>query len=316
MTRTPFERETPLRRSGWFNLREIFVVLMTLTLGTAASGQEQPRNLVLGSGAPPTNRGVALLLHADATLSIDSAPESLCGIHLDDWRQARTRLPGDGRWHVVVAYAVAPADSTLDVNGVTFGIRHTPNVRVLSSGSCNGADGIAIPQGKWPASDTGISMVFVPRSVGPLVPIHWFIVNAKGPGYFEATPNPDDDLGGNVANSYAPPQLAAFSAYGRIGFELDGALPTPGADNPDGICCLEEKCIGRSRLECAFYHGDFLGPVADCDRDRPCRPEADRGGCCLPGGCELRTLRSCALAGGRFLGEKTGCAPDACAGGK
>ncbi|MCC7140734.1 MAG: hypothetical protein IT349_01410 [Candidatus Eisenbacteria bacterium] len=284
----------------------VFACVVALFVGWLA----RPATVRAANGA-----GV-VLLHVEAGISPDTPPEAICDAPaLSSIEGVLTRLPADGRSAVVFAYAAFAPDTVVDLRAVTFGIRHTANVKIHASGICNGG-ALSIPTPGWPGSGSGISYMFDPADQRPLVPLYWFVVACKGPGYFEITPNPNRHMGGNFANSATPALLQPISLYGAIGFDLEGFAPIPGTPAPRGACCLGERtCITYTKEECLYYYGDWLGSASDCERDAPCLPEADRGACCLASGCQFLTQRDCTRAEGRYLGDKLACEPGRCDGG-
>lgn len=278
------------------------------------------RRLVLGlwavsllwpsaSSAVTTNKGVVLVLHAVTDSGWELGDTRSCEtVSLGSLSQVKTRLRGDGKPQLVMLYAAFPPDSAGDVAGACFGIRYTDNVRVLSFGACNGK-GLEASAAGWPASGSGTSTAVIPAATGNLVPLYWFALSAKGPGKFSVEPHPLVNLGAKVANSALPSVLAPVTGFGRVGFDLEGEVPTPGqVVAKQGICCVD-GCWFLSDLECAHYAGVFLGPnVTDCE-ELPCGGGGPplKGGCCLPGGCEPYSAVDCARLGGYFLGEGVDC---------
>ena len=259
------------------------------------------------------NAGGVLVLHCATQVSPETPADKLCeAAILSQSSDALTRFPGDGKRVVVFVYAAFDADSVVDMRAVTFGLRFTANVKIAGSGICNGG-GLAIPTPGWPSSGTGVSFMFDPSSKERMVPIYWFLVSCVGPGYFEVTPNPNQHMGGNFADSSVPALLEPVAGYGAIGFDLEGSIPVPGQLVPSGACCLGERtCIQFTKEECLYYFGEWLGPSIDCAKDDPCQPEADFGACCMSAGCQTLTRRECTKQGGTFLGEKVPCQGDPC----
>lgn len=290
-----------------------------LGLGLAAFGSvalaedDDPGMMTIyGAGKAPSQEGAVLALHAEPALDPDGDAASFCAPgSIADAAGARIRLPGDGTWHVIRAYLATGPDSSLALAGATFGVRYTPNVKVRGQGLCNG-EGIGVPGGEYPASGTGTGFTFRPIKTGRCIPVAWFVVSARGPGYFEVTPHPRPELAGRLASPTAPPRLSPITGYGRVGFELDGSIPEPGTTLPMGSCCLDDACFQTTEAECTFYKGQYLGTTVTCAPDNFCRADADRGACCLPSGCAQKTRRDCLAAGGTFLGELKPCTADAC----
>jgi hypothetical protein len=254
-----------------------------------------------------TNRGGAFVLHACSGADSESDQTNGCpadsGVHR--LSQVRVRLRGDGKPHLVKLFAAFPEDSLGEIAGTCFGIRYSANVRVWSSGACNG-DGIEASAVGWPASGGGTTISLSPMGRGTLIPLYWFLLSAKGPGYFEIVPHPLTSLGARFGNGSMPPRLEPVVGFGRIGFDVDGVLPVPGGETQTGGCCLE-GCLVLSKVECDFYKGLFLGPNVKTCIEMPCSEHALKGGCCLPSGCEAHTPRDCARLGGDFLGEGVDC---------
>lgn len=267
----------------------------------------------LAGSAAAKNEGGVLVLHSDLSVSPDTPTDQICGAAtLKGLEAVKTRLPGDGRRAVIFLYAAFPADSVVDLRAVTFGLRYTANIKVSQCGPCNGG-GLAIPTPGWPAAGAGVSFIFEPAVETALVPIYWFIVTCKGPGYFEVTPNPNQGMGGNFADSRAPALTAPIAGYGAVGFDLEGHRPTPGEAAPRGSCCVGERtCLTLTKEECMYYFGDWLGTEVDCVRDEPCQPESEIGACCLPSGCQPTTRRECTRNGGAYLGDKVSCEGSPC----
>jgi len=260
-----------------------------------------------------TNDGGVLLLHVASDIAWEPGEQDPCeGAPLESWDQARTRLPADGIPRLVVLYAAFPPDSTGEVAGTCWGVRYSEQVKLWSSGSCS-PGGFDLPNMGWPASDGGISVVNQPFKLalkGKPVPLYWFAVSSKEPGFLEIVPNPNPQLGGKFGNTDALAFLSPVAGYGRIGFDADGYVPEPGSRPPEGACCLD-ICYALAKNECDFYQGIFLGSGTTCDND-PCGPDALKGACCLTGGCEMFTLLDCARLGGVSLGEAVSCGNRPC----
>jgi len=185
--------------------------------------------------------------------------------------------------------------------GLCFGVNYPQNVKVLAFGACNGG-GLMIPDGGWPSSGSGTSVVNSAPKSGALIPEYWFAVSSKGPGYFALTPNPRPDFGGTFANSEPLPSVAPVTEYGRIGFGMEGRLPRPGGPMPRGACCLDDGCHVISEIDCRYFSGVFLGEGVKCD-PYVCTATALKGACALPSGCEPASRLECARMGGTFLGD-------------
>ncbi len=256
--------------------------------------------------AEATNAGGVLILHVEDRYELGSY--RMCGsLSLEYREQAVTRLPGDGQPYLVGCYAAFPPGHPGHVRALSFGIRHTQNVRVISLGPCN-EGGMIIPSQEWPASGGGVSLPFPAHmtKAGELASIYWFAVLSDGEGFLELTPHPVYRLGGTFVDAEMPPREESITGYGRIGFDQDGYLPMPGESHLRGACCTPEGCWIRTELECRHYEGVFLGVGAGCGSE-PCGDFALKGGCCLQEGCEEHTWMNCILLGGHFLGEGVLC---------
>jgi hypothetical protein len=257
------------------------------------------------AGAVRDNEAGVLLLHAytgrDWELGQPGCfPDSL----LQDPELVTTRLKGDGMPHLVRVYAGFASDTVSEIAAFSFGIRYSDNVRILSSGACIG-DGMEIPNSGWPASGGGIMANCSPPVRGRMIPLYWFAMSAKGPGFFEIVPHPLLNAGARFASGSMPPHVAAITGFGKLGFDLEGFSPIPGTKEVEGGCCVG-SCFPLSSIECAYYRGTFLGTNVKCDQ-LPCGENPLRGGCCLPAGCEEHSALDCARLGGIFLGEGVGC---------
>lgn len=256
-------------------------------------------------GDAPLNSSGVLLLHVEGPYELGSY--RMCGsLSLDSWDKAVTRLPGDGQPYLIGCYAAFPPDVPVQVRVISFGIRYTPNVRVVALGPCN-EGAIIIPGMDWPASGGGVSVPFLGDvlKTEELSTIYWLAALSDGPGVLEVTPNPVYRHAGTFALDM-PLIEEPITGYGRIGFDQDGALPVPDARHVRGVCCTPDGCWMLSELECDHFESVFLGPEARCE-SRPCGDHALRGGCCLSSGCEEHTWMNCVLLGGDFLGEGVPC---------
>lgn len=252
----------------------------------------------------PQNEGGVLLLHFEEDGGVDCD-----GFRLGSWDSAIAKVPADGQEHRLSIYAAFPPADSVFVAGVTFGIRYSPTVEIVSHGTCSG-EGREVPQKDWPASGTGTAFAFQPFQTEPLFGVCWFIVRAKGPGFFEVTPHPTPDHAGAFGNYEVPVHLESIRGYGRIGFGFEGLVPEPGPAVPRGICCLD-RCFEISQVDCAFYKGLYLGEGTDC-QSGPCGENALKGACCLEGECVSLSRFECVKASGTFLGETVDCAPSCC----
>jgi hypothetical protein len=280
-------------------LRVIFCVAVVPVAGLVA--------VSAAWGTAPTNRGGVLLLHAEGDRPYDYGTLDHCGdLSLLDPARAVTRLPGDGVPRVVGVYAVFPPDSVGSVKAFSFGIRYSENVRIVGQAPCNAA-GMSIAMNGWPASNGGMSVHIADEGVkkSRIIPLYWFAIMSKGKGSVELIPHPVPKLAGRFVTAEVPYQQEPIAAYGRLGFESDGFVPTAGARPVMGSCCVDQ-CWLLTRQECEQYRGIYLGDGMTCDHD-PCRDDAYLGGCCLPSGCEMLSLVACSREGGTPLGEGVRC---------
>ncbi len=279
--------------------RSFIVTLAALLLGAAFTG------LAMGEGHP-TNGGGVLILHAASSQAWVPDTVDVCRRgDLVKWSEARTRLPADGVPRVVLCYAAFASDTASEMKAVTFGIRYSPTVHLYSYGACTDG-GPEFPTNGWPHSGGGDSVVNHEARNGSLIPVYWFVLSATGLGFFELTPNPLPNMGGQFANSDVDPRVESVTGFGRIGFGENGTLPEPGHPEPLGVCCVENGCYTLSEGQCASFGGTFLGNASKCSH-APCGVLAVRGACCLPSGCEQLTGVDCVKRGGVFLGEVVRC---------
>lgn len=259
--------------------------------------------------AGPTNQGGALVLRVEDGATYEVGTYDHCGqLTLSDSNSIRTRLPGDGKPHLVGLYAVFPADSVGSVKALGFGIRYSPNVRLLGCAACSGG-GLEILMNGWPASGGGTSFNVMPDAVrqSRIIPLYWFALSCRGEGTFEVIPHPMARIAGRFANADFPPLETPIADYGRIGFNRDGHVAESGAAPLVGASCVAGECWRLTRHECSVYGGVWLGENADCEAE-PCRDDARLGGCRFAAGCDTLSALDCARAGGYFLGEGVGCA--------
>jgi hypothetical protein len=260
-----------------------------------------------GWATAPSNGGGVLMLHVESEVPYEYGTLDHCGdLVLSDPVRAVARLVGDGVPHLVGVYAVFPPDSVGAIRTISFGIRYSEGVRIVGQAPCN-ARSISIAMNMWPASNGGMSVHYPAEGDrrSRVIPLYWFALMGKGEGSFELIPNPLSKLAGRFVSIEVPYQQEPIAGYGRIGFDSDGFVPTPGARAVVAACCVEQ-CWLLTKQECEQYHGDFLGIGMTCD-NLPCRDDARAGACCLSTGCEMLTLVDCARGGGTPLGEGARC---------
>lgn len=256
------------------------------------------------------NEGGVLVLHYARDTAVRGTSLDPCSLPVvRDLDQVVTRVPADGKDHLVIVYAAFPKDSVAQVAGITFGIRYSASVTVVSQGACNNS-GLEIPESEWPKSDSGVALAISPFYIGNKFPIYWFVLSASGAGYFELTPHPNRKHGGQFGTPERKPRLEPIADYGKIGFDLEGYVPRPGPRAVRGVCCME-LCMYFTKLECDYYKGTYLGTVGSCD-ENPCDEGAKRGACCLKSGCELHTWLDCVRLGGRYFGAGSTCDSVSC----
>jgi hypothetical protein len=261
----------------------------------------------VGWAAVPSNAGGVLVLHVESEVPYEYGTFDHCDdLVLSDSTQVVTRLPGDGIPRLVGVYAVFPPDSVGAIKAISFGIRYSEGVRIVGQAACN-AGSIFIAMNKWPASNGGMSVHFPVEAErrARVIPLYWFALLSKGEGSFELVPSPLAKLAGRFVTVEVPSRQEAIAGYGRIGFDSDGFVPTPGARAVLAACCVDQ-CWLLTKQECEQYRGYFLGIGMTCVNS-PCREDAYLGGCCLPEGCEMLTLVDCARGGGTPLGEGVRC---------
>lgn len=260
-----------------------------------------------GWATAPSDAGGVLVLHVESKVPYEYGTFDHCGdLVLSDPAQTVTRLPGDGIPRLVGVYAVFPPDSVGAIRAISFGIRYSESVRIVGQAPCNDGS-IFIAMNRWPESNGGMSVHFpiTGDKRSRVIPLYWFALLSKGAGSFELIPNPLAKLGGRFVTIEVPYQQEAIAGYGRVGFDSDGFVPTPGPRAVLAPCCVDQ-CWMLTKQECEQYHGDFLGVGMTCD-NLPCRDDAYLGGCCLPEGCKMLTLVDCARDGGAPLGEGARC---------
>jgi hypothetical protein len=295
---TPARRSRPAAFPGWV------LLLGAALLGMAGSSR---------ADVLVTNAGGVFVLHAPSMNPWEPGTVDACEqAPPASLSQVQTRLPADGVPRLVILYAYFPPDSSALVLGTCFGIRYSKNVKVWSYGACT-SGGFELPNDGWPASGGGNSVANSHAKLaesGKPVSIYWFAVSAKGPGFFETTPNPGQNFGGKFGNTDIPAHLEPIAGYGKIGFDLDGFAPAPGHPAVKGACCTD-ACWPLSEIECTFFKGIFLGPGATCTNE-PCGPTPLTGACCLATGCEMFSLLDCAKMHGISLGEGVSCGSRPC----
>jgi len=90
----------------------------------------------------------------------------------------------------IVAVYVGREPAPMVVTGIDFGIQYSTAVAVTSWNKCGDLD---VPDGTWPASGSGISMVWSAAQNGNVILIGWFRVTTYagyGPMTFQAGLNP------------------------------------------------------------------------------------------------------------------------------
>lgn len=259
------------------------------------------------TSAARTNRGGALVLHVEGEARYEYGSLANCAsLALTDPDAAVIEAPSDGKVRLVGLYAVFPPDSVGSIKALSYGIRYSPNVRIVGWGACSGG-GLELLLNAWPASHGGISVNIDPSAVreSRVIPLYWFALSCLGPGSFEVIPHPMAKFAGRFVNTDAPPLESPVVDYGRIGFGSPGKLAHPGPTPPIGPCCLDQ-CWLLTPYECEVYSGLWLGENSRCEEE-PCGQAPRLGGCCVDDGCDALTAVECARAGGYFLGEGVAC---------
>ena len=200
----------------------------TLLPGLILCGLLLPRPASAGADA-----GGVLLVHANSSLSYTTDVKDYAGRGaLKDGAQALTSVPlTSGHTSVFFVYAAFPPESSPRLTGVTFGIRYDARkIGLVAHGKCGDTE---IPGPKWPAPDTGTSVVWKTAQTSKLTEIYWFAGYAYAKAdttSFALTAHPDTNLGGFFADDAVPAQLDPITAYGRLGFGTAGVLPSPGKE--------------------------------------------------------------------------------------
>jgi len=118
-----------------------------------------------------------------------------------------------GKVAVVWLLAAFPAGSSPGVTVIQFGLEHTFSpMDIVSYEACDPAD-VEIPDGDFPASDTGMSLAFYPSVYRTLFPFYWFAI-AGGPGdTFGTTVSPTARQAVFVDEGN-PPQMDEIDRFG------------------------------------------------------------------------------------------------------
>ena len=230
-----------------------------------------------------------------------------------------TEVDGDGKTVVIYVLAVFSDFSMPRVAGVAFGIEYTLSEQVPWDGGhvCNGGSDALNADQSWPASGSGIDIVWPPDEPldRQIKTICWFQCNAENQTTFKITKNPMERYA-YFGDDSPQPALDEISVdnLGMIGFGMAGFNPAAEAGDPGdvtGACCnTNGQCMIRTKSSCqASPDYTFLGANTDCFPN-PCKP--GMGACCIRGECRVFPWDDCLNSGGNFMGQGAGCDPTPC----
>lgn len=263
------------------------------------------------------NAGGTLIVHGDPGVVYTTDIIDYTGFAPlpDGCESALTNYPADRTfvWWVKAAF---PDGSSPRLAGVTFGIDYPADGSVVVVAF--GASGdFELPDGSWPAPQSGTAVTFQTARTSQLVDLYWF----AGYNYsyygadvsFDLIPNPSQ--GANFADDAVPSNLDPIAGLGSLGFGSNpGTLPCPVAGTPEGACCFEDgTCQVLTADDCALAGGAYQGDDTVCDPN-PCPQPPATGACCVRGelDCIILSQQDCLNAGGDYLGDDVPCDPDPC----
>ncbi|MCC7141617.1 MAG: hypothetical protein IT349_05890 [Candidatus Eisenbacteria bacterium] len=245
------------------------IALAVMSAGLLASVECQP------ALAGPHQFGT-FIVHARADLAYTSDHDGYCGQSgLASCEDARTTVPADAGsrvWHVLAAFL---PESSPRLTGVTFGVEFPADVQIIDHGHCGD---FALEYGEWPASETGLAVIwFSPRTTS-LVEAAWFGGYCEVPGtVFSLIPHPTQ--GGTFSDDSTPAVLDSAEGYGALGFGQPGSLLCPVSL---GACCFEDgTCERISEAECSARRGEYQGDGIGCAEVECEQPPPPTGACCV-----------------------------------
>lgn len=176
--------------------------------------------------AGPNENGV-LILHAKPSLVFTVDHGSYCGLsELTRCEDAVVRVDGASTFLFYV-FAAFPLENEPCLWGLTFGVEYDEAVlTVVGFGSCGNYE---LSDDDWPSSGEGTAVIRDENQTEHLSEVYWFAAYAEyyaEPASFVLGPHPTQ--GGNfVENCTVIGELDDITAYGRLGFNMDGDAPCP-----------------------------------------------------------------------------------------
>jgi hypothetical protein len=127
---------------------------------------------------------------------------------------------------VIWLLAAFPAGSSPGVTVIRFGVQHTLSpMNIVSYESC-GTAGIEIPDGDFPASDTGMSLGFYPSAYSTLFPFYWFAIAGNSGDTFGTTVSPSSGLA-DFTDEGSPPEMDGIDRFGYVRWGSTGDNDCP-----------------------------------------------------------------------------------------
>lgn len=259
-------------------MRGVFWALVILTLAVSGAGV----GLSDTAKADPQNLGGGvMIMHHPAAMVYSSDPpeEGWCANYttnyaLTDAAQQvnRTDVVGDYVfWFVISAWG-----EEKEFCGAEFGLgAYDPSgiaIDTGASGACgDGFEPLEIPNGSWPAPNTGIALATSGAPwTGNYVPIYCFVGYTYAPGtLIQLAQNPTEVPFAGWSNCQTPPVLAAATCLGALGILQDGVACVPPTD-VEGACCFGGGvCQILLQDECDTAGGIWDGSSV-CEDPNPC----------------------------------------------
>lgn len=126
---------------------------------------------------------------------------------------------------IVFVVAAFPDSSEPRLQAATFGLEFDEErIDISDYGSC--AD-FELPNPSWPASGTGTAVTWSAPKTSLVVPIYWLCVTASDTTSLSIVRHPTQ--GGAFADDSVPAAVDTVSAFGSLGFGVQGELPCPPA---------------------------------------------------------------------------------------